>query len=155
MDRAMADHLVVTGYAEDYAELPDSGVHLPAEHLFAGNTIRELTQKASWHLASLSRVIDQIEDATGTSLDVPRPRRVGSDPMPRSRLDPGVGSQLTQREQEVLGLLVQGLSNRRIARTLRISESTVKNHMHAIFLKLDVADRTQAIAAVLGGQCRR
>jgi DNA-binding NarL/FixJ family response regulator len=54
----------------------------------------------------------------------------------------------------VLGLLVQGMSNRQLARTLHISESTVKNHLHAIFLKLDVTDRTQAISVILGGKRR-
>jgi DNA-binding NarL/FixJ family response regulator len=51
---------------------------------------------------------------------------------------------LTSREAEVLQLLADGLSNRRIARTLGIAEKTVKNHLAAVFTKLDVHDRTQA-----------
>ncbi|MEU5879651.1 LuxR C-terminal-related transcriptional regulator [Spirillospora sp. NPDC047279] len=65
-------------------------------------------------------------------------------------LPPESRHRLTAREREVLELLVDGRSNRQIARRLRISEPTVKNHLHAIFLKLDVTDRARAIAKVLG-----
>ncbi|RDG39824.1 DNA-binding response regulator [Streptomyces corynorhini] len=44
----------------------------------------------------------------------------------------------------VLRLLTGGLSNRRIARSLGISEKTVKNHLSGIYLKIGAADRTQA-----------
>ncbi|MCI3906597.1 LuxR family transcriptional regulator [Streptomyces spectabilis] len=58
-------------------------------------------------------------------------------------------ARLTRREREVVELLAQGLSNRRIACDLSISEPTVKNHLRAAFLKLDVTDRTQAVVKVL------
>lgn len=51
---------------------------------------------------------------------------------------------LTNREREVLNLLGTGLPNRRIARTLRISERTVKAHVHSIQDKLGVESRLQA-----------
>jgi len=56
---------------------------------------------------------------------------------------------LTRRESHVVELLLLGLSNRQIARTMLIAEATVKNHLHSIFGKLGVADRTQAVAKVL------
>jgi DNA-binding NarL/FixJ family response regulator len=56
---------------------------------------------------------------------------------------------LTQREYEVLLLVTKGLPNRNIARRLGISESTVKNHLRAVFGKLNVADRTQAAMLAL------
>jgi DNA-binding NarL/FixJ family response regulator len=56
---------------------------------------------------------------------------------------------LTQRESEVLELMVQGLTNRGIARKLVIGEETVKTHASAVYRKLDVEDRGQAIAAAL------
>ncbi|MCX2730014.1 LuxR C-terminal-related transcriptional regulator [Saccharopolyspora sp. NFXS83] len=56
---------------------------------------------------------------------------------------------LTPREHEVLGHLVRGSSNRQIARSLGISERTVKNHLRAVFTKLEVADRTSAAVKAL------
>jgi DNA-binding NarL/FixJ family response regulator len=59
---------------------------------------------------------------------------------------------LTPREREVLELLAQGLSNRRIAQDLSISEHTVKFHVNAILGKLGAQGRTEAVvqAARLG-----
>jgi DNA-binding NarL/FixJ family response regulator len=51
---------------------------------------------------------------------------------------------LSPRELDVLGCVVRGYSNKQIARELRIDETTVKTHLHRIFEKLDVRDRTQA-----------
>ncbi len=53
-------------------------------------------------------------------------------------------SNLTAREIEVLELIAEGMLNKEIARTLYISEKTVKNHVSNIFRKLNVSDRTQA-----------
>jgi NarL family two-component system response regulator LiaR len=60
--------------------------------------------------------------------------------------------QLSPRETEVLGLLARGQSNREIARTLSITEETVKAHVSSILAKLHLADRTQA--AIFGLQQR-
>jgi len=60
----------------------------------------------------------------------------------RSAPDPLAG--LSEREQEVLALLVEGLPNKLIARRLEISEKTVKSHLTRIFRELRVTDRTQA-----------
>ncbi|GAA4688967.1 response regulator [Phytohabitans rumicis] len=51
---------------------------------------------------------------------------------------------LTAREREVLAEVARGCSNREIARTLALSEKTVKTHVSAILGKLAVQDRTQA-----------
>ncbi len=53
------------------------------------------------------------------------------------------GPQLTEREQEVIRLVTQGMSNREIANALVISEKTAKAHISNILGKLGVEDRTQ------------
>jgi DNA-binding NarL/FixJ family response regulator len=53
---------------------------------------------------------------------------------------------LTQRELEVLQLLAEGSSNSEISQRLYISPKTTKNHLAAIFQKLDVTNRTHALA---------
>ena len=62
---------------------------------------------------------------------------------------PGARLGLTQRESEVLGLMVRGLSNRAIALRLSIGEDTVKTHARAVYRKLEVAERAQAVAVAL------
>ncbi|MFC2068016.1 response regulator transcription factor [Chloroflexota bacterium] len=54
--------------------------------------------------------------------------------------------QLSEREMEVLQLIVDGMSNCEIAEKLIIGEGTVKTHINNIYGKLDVRSRTQAIA---------
>lgn len=51
---------------------------------------------------------------------------------------------LTKRELDVLRLISEGCSNKKISDELTISERTVKNHISHIFRKIDVEDRTQA-----------
>ncbi len=54
---------------------------------------------------------------------------------------------LTQRELEVLQLLAEGATNGEISQRLYISPKTTKNHLAAIFQKLDVTNRTHALGA--------
>jgi two-component system, NarL family, response regulator NreC len=61
---------------------------------------------------------------------------------------------LSRREMDVLEWVVKGFSNKQIARQLAIDETTVKTHLHRIFEKLDVRDRTQAaVYALQVGWC--
>ena len=55
-----------------------------------------------------------------------------------------ITDKLTERELDVLRLLARGFSNADIAARLHLSAGTVRNHVSAIFAKLDVSDRTQA-----------
>jgi len=52
--------------------------------------------------------------------------------------------EVSAREREILGLVVQGLTNKQIAEVLSISPATVKTHVETIIRKLGVSDRTQA-----------
>ncbi len=76
----------------------------------------------------------------------------------RRWVSPGVAQQiaegtthqpLTARETEVARLLARGLTNREIAQVFHISESTVKNHVNHLLMKLEVADRTEAVSYCL------
>jgi DNA-binding NarL/FixJ family response regulator len=55
---------------------------------------------------------------------------------------------LTERQLDVLALMMQGKSNKAICRVLNLAESTVKNHVTAILRALKVSNRTEAVIAV-------
>jgi DNA-binding NarL/FixJ family response regulator len=61
-----------------------------------------------------------------------------------ARSEPDPLAALSERERQVLGLLLEGLPNKLIARRLEITEKTVKSHLTRVFRELDVTDRTQA-----------
>lgn len=70
-------------------------------------------------------------------------------PLPRDRRDP----EFTMRERDVLRLIAAGLSNKRIARRLGISESTVKVHVKNLLKKLQMKSRVEiAVWALQGGK---
>ena len=56
---------------------------------------------------------------------------------------------LTPRERDIVRGVVEGLSNRKIARRCRVSDRTVRNRLTVIFEKLGVRSRTQLVGAVL------
>ena len=62
---------------------------------------------------------------------------------------PAPGLDLTEREREVLALMVEGLNNTQIAGRLTVSSSTIKSHVSNILSKLGVASRTEAVALAL------
>jgi len=54
---------------------------------------------------------------------------------------------LTNRERQIIRLVTEGLSNKQIARRLNVTDGTIKVHLHHIFEKLRIGNRT-ALAAV-------
>lgn len=66
-----------------------------------------------------------------------------------SNLPPVPGLDLTEREREVLALMVEGLNNTQIAGRLTVSPSTIKSHVSSVLSKLGVASRTEAVALAL------
>ncbi len=91
--------------------------------------------------ASSEEVAEGIRSAArGESPMDPRAVRAVLD----ARAEPDPLERFSDREREVLALLVDGLPNKLIARRLEISEKTVKSHLTRIFREIGVTDRTQA-----------
>jgi DNA-binding NarL/FixJ family response regulator len=65
------------------------------------------------------------------------------------RMAEGERDELSERELEVLRLLVAGASNKAIAAQLNLSENTIKTHISRIFAKLGVQSRAEAVAVAL------
>ena len=66
-----------------------------------------------------------------------------------ANLPPVPGLDLTEREREVLNLMIEGLNNTQIAGRLTVSPSTIKSHVSNILAKLGVASRTEAVTLAL------
>ncbi|WP_345346670.1 response regulator transcription factor [Candidatus Villigracilis affinis] len=66
-----------------------------------------------------------------------------------TNLPPVPGGDLTEREREVLILMIEGLNNTQIAGRLTVSPSTIKSHVSNILSKLGVASRTEAVTLAL------
>ena len=96
-------------------------------HLSASDT------DAQVFLDLVSRVDPSLAETFGLRRASPRPR----------------SGDLTARERDVLELVQQGLTNRQIARTLWIAESTVKVHIRHVFEKLGVKSRTEAASVAI------
>jgi DNA-binding NarL/FixJ family response regulator len=84
--------------------------------------------------------------AVGESLIFPASTRRVIERFARAR-EGGSLPDLTEREQEILRCLARGLSNQEIAKSLFITQETVKSHVASVLMKLGVRDRTQAVIA--------
>jgi DNA-binding CsgD family transcriptional regulator len=96
--------------------------------------------------AARDRNIFGAANATGERDVVLLLRGAASEPRACSSAEP-YGPELTERQQQVLALLLQGKPNKVISRELGLAQGTVKIHVTAILKKLKVANRTQAALA--------
>ena len=73
----------------------------------------------------------------------------------RRETDSQLARVLTAREYEIAGLVAKGLSNKHICRQLSISEGTVKVHLHNMYEKLQISNRTVLAALMETSQSLR
>ena len=109
-------------------------VSLVGNDAAARERVRSVLEAAGIHVAAEG---ESVEDVSETHADVLVMH-------PATEAD-GFQEALTAREQEVLELLAEGLSNRRTAERLGISEHTVKFHVASIYGKLGAASRAEAV----------
>jgi len=130
---------------------PDLGVLLLSQHIETAHSV-ELAGLPGFGYLLKDRVLDVQEFlaavtrvATGGSALDPQ---VVAALLNRTTPHDSV-AQLTEREQHVLGLMAQGLTNTGIAKRLVLSERTVEAHIRRLLLKLDIADSEDANRRVL------
>lgn len=87
------------------------------------------------------RVLDEFRRL---ATEAPQHQAPRADQQPQPTIEP-----LTEREQQVLELLAEGLANKEIAERLFLTEGTVKNYVSAIIGKLQANDRTHAVVTAL------
>lgn len=119
------DHLTVAGFVQRGASgcLPRSST--PSMIVKA---VRTVQQGGTWF--GRSELLDALRNQIVTA------------PVATAEWD---GDRLTAREQEILGLIGNALTNKEIARRLKISDKTVKTHLHHIYVKLNRSGRFKAL----------
>lgn len=111
-------------------------------HVAAGNMVLSPTSSAIIsHQPSISPTASEHAPATSSAA-------AGIPPAPAQGELPA-GVTLSPREQEVLALMVEALSNKQIAHRLNLSEATVKTHVSVLIAKLGVQDRVGAVVHAL------
>jgi DNA-binding CsgD family transcriptional regulator len=104
-----------------------------------------LEEEVAWQ-RFLSEVHEFLDDAQPIPTDPHKPQASSTElSRPTSEIESQLAAQLTDREQEILELIAQGLSNTQIGDRLVISPKTVRNHITSIFSKMQVATRAEAI----------
>lgn len=93
----------------------------------------------------LREAIETATDGAGTYLHPAVAQRLFA----RRGEHTGPGGPLSERELDILRLLVEGARNEEIAQQLHLAEATVKSHLTSVFRKLGVSNRTQAVAKAL------
>jgi DNA-binding NarL/FixJ family response regulator len=96
----------------------------------------------------IARFVQAIETVLAGDVVVPRAlsRQVAGMQTSEEKTAALLIGQLTRREEQVLGLLVEGASSKRIARALGVSPNTVRTHVQNVLMKLHVTSRLEAAA---------
>lgn len=107
------------------------------------SAIRAVSEGAAWIDPAIAKVVlKSISQPRKTPAQNPGGQQTSSH-------NAAMAAGLTQREIEVLKLIVEGMSNATIAETLFITRATAKAHVHSILQKLCVDDRTQAAVTAM------
>ncbi|MFD8614559.1 LuxR C-terminal-related transcriptional regulator [Streptomyces sp. NPDC059631] len=145
----------VGGPVPSDSSVPGSGA-VPTEEEARRQEIARTLRQLLTDLEVLAVLLRELLDAQEAAQLAPPGRSV---PQPgASTGSPGrdedrreeIKDSFTERERQVFRLLLTGMSNRQIGRDLGIAERTVKNNLHAIYRKLGVSSRTEAVAEFLG-----
>jgi LuxR family transcriptional regulator, maltose regulon positive regulatory protein len=97
--------------------------------------------------AAVGQLHNPLHPAQGTLVEAALLLRQQIDPGNQGRsAGSGLGEQLTRREVSILKRLESGLSNREIAEAIFVSEGTLKWHLHNVYSKLNVKNRSGAMA---------
>lgn len=110
----------------------------------AGYLLKQITSDELVRQLELSHTGATVIDSALAGRAVDTAARMQSD-----EFWPGARHGLTHRESEVLALVVAGLSNRGVATRLVVSDETVKSHLRSVYRKLQVNDRSGAVATAL------
>jgi two-component system, NarL family, response regulator LiaR len=136
------------------AKLPDIRIVMLTSHVSETEVIGSLSSGADAYCVkgtSIDKLLTAIAAARdGASYLDPQIARLVLDNLkPTPTHEPNIVGQLSQRELEVLKLMVEGQSNPEIAAVLYLSPNTVKTHVRGIMNKLAVDDRVQAAVVAL------
>nr|BFD82060.1 hypothetical protein StreXyl84_14610 [Streptomyces sp. Xyl84] len=132
---------------------------MPTEEEACRQEILRNLQQLLRDLEVITRLLGRLVDAYESPVAAPshsamtQDSSAGSGGAERDLLQE-VTESFTERESQVFRLLLTGMSNRQIGRSLGIAERTVKNNLHAIYRKLGVAGRTEAVSRLLGTSVR-
>jgi two-component system nitrate/nitrite response regulator NarL len=80
---------------------------------------------------------------------LPQPCSDKAVPLERENIEESELMLLTDRERQIMSLVSEGLSNKEIGRRLNIADGTIKVHLHHIFQKLEISNRTLLAALVI------
>jgi DNA-binding NarL/FixJ family response regulator len=104
---------------------------------------------AQMHPAQLLRAVEIVQKG-----ELAAPRQLLGWHLLSQKKNPKIG-ELTARQGEILEMVVEGLSNAQIAGRLYLSESTIKQHLRAVYKELGVSNRTQAAKTMQDARWRR